>query len=178
MANPPMMIRWFRRWAPLLASALFVVRTLAADPADSVSVTGDVRNPVTLDVAMLRGFPAESQSSVRTSREVDGRQQQTVVRGVRLRAVLEQAALAERDRFDWRKTVVIATARDGYRAVFSWPELVNTEAGAQVIVVYERDGETLSEREGPLALTAPGDVRPGPRHVKWLSRIEVKVLRD
>ncbi|MFI4929324.1 MAG: hypothetical protein ACHP83_03750, partial [Burkholderiales bacterium] len=53
---------------------------------------------------------------------------------------LHQAGLAERDRFDWRKAVVVAIARDGYRAVFSWPELANTAAGAQVMVVYERDG--------------------------------------
>jgi DMSO/TMAO reductase YedYZ molybdopterin-dependent catalytic subunit len=86
--------------------------------------------------------------------------------------------LAERDRFDWRKSVVVAIARDGYRAAFSWPELANTPGGAQVMVAYERDGAPLSEQEGPLALHAPGDTRTGPRHVKWLQRIEVRVLRD
>ena len=65
----------------------------------------------------------------RASREVAGQSPKaTEVRGVRLLAVLEQAGLAERDRLDWRKTVVIAIARDGYRAVFSWPELANTAA--------------------------------------------------
>lgn len=160
-----------------LLGALFAALVRAADPG-GVAVAGDIRHPMTLDADVLRAFPAAAQSTVRVSREVDGRRQQTEVRGVRLAAVLEQAALAEGDRLDWRKAVVIASARDGYRVVFSWPELVNTEAGAQVIIVYERDGEALSDREGPLALTAPGDTRPGPRHVKWLSRIEVKVLRD
>jgi len=97
---------------------------------------------------------------------------------VRLLAVLEQAGLAERDRFDWRKTVVIAIARDGYRAVFSWPELANTAGGAQVMVSYERDGASLDAQEGPLAIHVPADTRTGPRHVKWLQRIEVRILRD
>jgi len=29
-----------------------------------------------------------------------------------------------------------------------------------------------------LVLLAPGDTRSGPRHVKWLQRIDVRVLRD
>jgi len=29
-----------------------------------------------------------------------------------------------------------------------------------------------------LTLEAPSDIRAGPRHVKWLERIEVRILRD
>jgi DMSO/TMAO reductase YedYZ molybdopterin-dependent catalytic subunit len=133
---------------------------------------------MTISTEGLRSHPASAQLSYKSSRDVDGRQQHSVVRGVSLRALLEQAGLAERDRLDWRKAVVIVTARDRYRVVFSWPELFNTEAGAQVMLAYERDGTPLGTGEGPIALHAPGDIRTGPRHVKWLERIEVKVLRD
>lgn len=94
--------------------------------------------------------------------------------------------------------MVIAIARDGYRAAFFWPELVNTDSGAQVMVAFERDGSALAADEGPLVRTktrwcrrraagadegplvlmAPADQRPGPRRVKWLQRIEVRILRD
>jgi len=84
----------------------------------------------------------------------------------------------QRARLDWRKAVVVVTARDGYRVVFSWPELFNVEAGAAVMVAYERDGLPLADSEGALAVVAPGDTRSGPRSVKWLDRIEVRVLRD
>jgi DMSO/TMAO reductase YedYZ molybdopterin-dependent catalytic subunit len=151
----------------------------AVDPAASITLAGDVRRTVVVDAHALRGFAADAQVSFTSAREVNGQPQSaSVVKGVRLLALLEQAGLAERDRFDWRKAVVVAIARDGYRAVFSWPELANTAAGAQVMVVYERDGAPLSAQEGPLAITAPGDTRTGPRHVKWLQRIEVRVLRD
>jgi len=150
----------------------------AAAPEGSVAVAGDVQKPAALSVDALRAFPATAQIEFKTTRDVDGRQQQTIVRGVSLKAVLEQSGLAERDRFDWRKAVVIAIARDGYRAVFSWPELFNTEGGAQVMLAYERDGTPLGVSEGPVALHAPNDTRTGPRHVKWLERIEVRVLRN
>ena len=143
-----------------------------------VAVRGDVLRPLQLDRAELAAFPAADQATSSVMRRVDGQERQTATRGVRLRALLERAGLAERDRLDWRKTVVVVTATDGYRTVFSWPELVNTEAGAQVLVLYERDGAPLAADEGPLALVAAADLRTGPRHVKWLAGIEVRILRD
>jgi DMSO/TMAO reductase YedYZ molybdopterin-dependent catalytic subunit len=166
----------------VVSSALAAWLGIAYPPAraaEELIVSGDVKRPLALDAASLRAMPAATQTSYRSSREVAGQPTAaTVVGGVRLFAVLEQAGLAERDRFDWRKAVVIASARDGYRVVFSWPELANTAAGAQAMVVYERDGAALDAQEGPLALHAPGDTRRGPRHVKWLNRLEVRILRD
>jgi hypothetical protein len=112
------------------------------------------------------------------TRRIDGVERSTTVRGVRLAALLDAAGLDERDRLDWRQSVVLASGADGYRVVFSWPELVNTEGGGQVLVVHERDGAPLDAREGPIALHAPGDLRSGPRHVRQLVRLEVRILRD
>jgi len=170
-----------RRAGTLLALLLAAGTALAqAPPADApaLRIDGDVRQPLTLSAALLRGFDAAAQRSYRVSREVNGQQRDTTLRGVALRALLERAALAERDRLDWRKTVVVVTARDGYRVVFSWPELFNVEAGAAAMVAYERDGQPLADSEGPLTVVAPGDTCSGPRSVKWLDRIEVRVLRD
>ena len=164
--------------ALLLALALAQSFAGATEPNNVMRIEGDVQRPTSIGVEALRTFAAPAQLTFTSSREVAGKKQQSVVRGVSLRAILEQAGLAERDRFDWRKAVVIAIARDGYRAVFSWPELFNTEPGAQVMLAYERDGAALGAGEGPIALHAPGDIRTGPRHVKWMARVEVRVLRD
>lgn len=170
------------RRRPLLAAVCLAATCccgLSRAAGDDLVVGGDVKRTLTLDAAALRDFAAAAQTNYRSAREVAGQTpSSTVVHGVRLLAVLEQAGLAERDRLDWRKAVVIAIARDGYRAVFSWPELANTAAGAQVMVAYERDGSPLAAQEGPLALHAPGDTRTGPRHVKWLHRVDVRILRD
>lgn len=163
----------------LVAVSWLVLAAAAARAADDLAIAGDVKRPLSLGVAALRDMPAAAQTSYRASREVAGQSANaTEIRGVRLLAVLEQAGLDERDRLDWRKTVVIAIARDGYRAVFSWPELANTAGGAQVMVAYERDGAPLGASEGPFAIHVPADTRAGPRHVKWLQRIEVRILRE
>lgn len=149
-----------------------------AQTVDHVEVIGAVRQRLRLSAADLASFPVDQQVSASSTRRVGSDERSSTVSGVRLISVLERAGLDERDRFDWRKSVVLATATDGYRAVFSWPELVNTDIGRQVLLVYERDGVPLDAREGPVALSASGDLRTGPRHVRNLARLEVRILRD
>ncbi|MBA3590308.1 hypothetical protein [Methylibium sp.] len=64
---------------------------------------------------------------------------------------------------------------DGLRALAA---VVNTEAGRQMLLVYGHDGAPPSAREGPVALLALGDPRSGPRHVRNVLRIDVRILRD
>jgi hypothetical protein len=72
--------------------------------------------------------------------------------------------------------VIVATATDGYKAVFSWSEITNTPVGEGVLVLLERDGRALDDREGRIALISTADQRLGPRHVRNLARIEVRAL--
>src|SRR5262245_4381348 len=170
-----------RRCGPLARHvALWLCLSLnAAQAADGLTVNGDVKHPMTLDMAALRAFPAAAHTTYRYSRDLsDQARPFTEVRGVRLMDVLEQAGLAARDQSDWRKAVVIATGRDGSRTVFSWPELAYTAAGTEAMVAYERDVAPLPPSEGPLALHIPGDERRVARDVKQVQRIEVRILRD
>jgi len=98
--------------------------------------------------------------------------------GLRLTDLLEEADIRRDARNALRRTYVVAAASDGYVAVFSWGELFNSPLGRGVLVAYERDGEALRDGEGRIALISLADERPGTRHVKWLSRIEVRRVED
>jgi hypothetical protein len=98
--------------------------------------------------------------------------------GVLLRDVLKAAKPLEKRRHDLRRSMVIATATDGYQAVFSWAELFLSPVGDGAIVIFERDGLPLQANEGPLALVSLRDAEPGPRHVKWLAKIEMRGIGD
>ncbi len=137
-----------------------------------------MKTPLTLTLAELRAFPAGDIASVTTTRQVDGKDMASTVRGVRLTALLERAVLADPDHNAWKHTLVLASAVDGYKVVFSVPELTNSDIGPGVLVVFERDGQPLTAREGPIALLSARDTRTGPRGVKWLTRLEVRVVRD
>ncbi|MGQ0509379.1 MAG: molybdopterin-dependent oxidoreductase [Betaproteobacteria bacterium] len=154
-----------RRW--LLLLALVAAPGLAQQRESLVSsrltVAGEVKRELVLTVEDLR----------------DGRRARSAVEkggyiGLRLVDLLEEADIRRDARHALRRTYVVATASDGYVAVFSWGELFNTAIGQEVLVAYARDGQPLRDGEGRIALVSLADSRAGARHVKWLMRIDVR----
>jgi DMSO/TMAO reductase YedYZ molybdopterin-dependent catalytic subunit len=128
-----------------------------------VEVTGLVRRSLALSVEQLRAMA-----------ERRGRAAAGAYAGVRLVDLLEEADIRQDERHALRRTYVVALASDGYQAVFSWGELFNTPVGPNVLVAFERDGAPLREGEGRIALVSLSDERAGARHVKWLTRVDVR----
>ena len=87
------------------------------------------RKALDLDPAALAAFPAKAIGQFTQARSAAGASTQSTLRGVKLAALIELAGLASTDRNAWKSLIVIATATDGYKAVFSWPELTNTAVG-------------------------------------------------
>lgn len=75
---------------------------------------------------------------------------------------------------DGRATIITAEGTDGYRAVFSFTELVKTSAGPQTLVVYKKNGGPLTSSEGMIALLPAGDTHNGLRYVRWLKSLTVE----
>ena len=177
MTNTPVS-RWLLR---IVASSLIVVVGIAATAASTVSeqvtVSGPVKTPLTLHVDDLKAFPPADVQTVTVKRRVDKDEVDSVVRGVKLTAVLDRAGFVGSDPNEWKHTVVLVTATDGYQVVFSWSELFNSDLGAGAMLVFERDGQPLADREGRIALVSAKDTRGGPRSVRSVDRLEVRVLK-
>ncbi len=166
-----------RRALLLLALAAPVLRAQAqARPSESVSLRGSaLQAPRTLAPSDLAAQPATQVMEFAQPRGAPGAEQRSMVRGVRLVGLIEPA-LTEAARADWKNLLVTVTATDGYRAQFTWAELSNTAGGYGVLLLFERDGRPLDEREGRIALLATGDQRLGPRHVRNVLTIEVRPI--
>jgi hypothetical protein len=67
---------------------------------------------------------------------------------------------------------VVAEAHDGYRALFSLPELDPAFTTGMVMVADHMDGRPLPERDGPLKIIVPGDKRAD-RWVRGVERLRV-----
>jgi hypothetical protein len=78
----------------------------------------------------LHDFAELSQSELTEIRAIGtGQHQETAQvkwRGVLLRDGLNAVNFREKERRDFRRTVIVTRTRDGYLAVFSWGELYNT----------------------------------------------------
>ncbi len=144
-------------------------------PSTSVHVIGAVKAPQDFDMAALKALVAHDTGPV----DVVCASGATVAkvsnfRGVRLTDVINHAGIAEDGHKDTRRMVIIARATDGYVVTFSWNELFNTPIGKDVLVAWEKNGKPLEVSEGQFLLISGQDIKTGPRHVRWLSEIEVK----
>lgn len=174
-----------RHWLVVgaLATTTGAVGAWAAGPAPSqpapaqagviLSVVGEVVQPLALGRNDLLAWPRQTYNEDR--RVGQGGKEVTLAvqyQGVPLRELIERAGLKP-DRRAVRRAVVLLTARDGYQASYSWGELFNSPLGDGVVVVLRQGNDELLDTDGLPALRSLQDLRPGPRHVRWLQRVEV-----
>ncbi|WP_168735201.1 molybdopterin-dependent oxidoreductase [Pseudothauera rhizosphaerae] len=144
----------------------------------SVGVSGLVAHPLDLDVAALRAFPVRRLDLAPAGGRADEGKPPDRFAGVLLRDILEKASVTFGSHFDLKKTVVVATATDGYRVVFTWSELFSSPIGDGALVFFEKNGRPLADDEGSVALLSAGDDSTASRYLKWLKTIEVRRLAD
>lgn len=144
-------------------------------PSTAVHVTGAVKTPTDFSVVALRQMTGQDTGNMPVVC-ASGATVATVknFRGVRLIDMLDRVGIDTQGKKDGRSMMVIARATDGYVVTFSWNELYNTPIGESVLVAYEKDGKPLEPSQGQLLLISGKDTKTGPRHVRWLSEIEVK----
>ena len=166
-----------------LSTPLSYAHSELENPAQYVSqqvvINGLVKTPLVLDVNALKQFPHQvTQRVAINTMKGEVRTEPTDFKGVRLIDMLNQAEIIRLDHNDVKKMAIIATASDGYKAVFSWNELFNSANGQGVIIIYQRDGLPLDEKAGQIALISTRDLATGPRFVKWIKEINVLKVTD
>jgi DMSO/TMAO reductase YedYZ molybdopterin-dependent catalytic subunit len=137
----------------------------------TLTVSGDVRTPVTLTVEDLAKLPHETV----TIPDLDGTK--VAYDGVPLREILKRAgAQMEKElRGKVLSTYVLAKAKDGYAVTFTLGELAPEFGNATILVADKRDGKPLFGYQGPLRLVCPND-KAGARSVRMLETLEVVQL--
>jgi DMSO/TMAO reductase YedYZ molybdopterin-dependent catalytic subunit len=160
-------------------AALAHAAVLAAQPPQAavgprtgtLVIAGDVAKPATLTPADLKALPRKT-----VKLEEDGRP--VTYEGVLVGELLKRAGAASGNdlRGSAAAAYVVASANDGYQAVFSVAELDPAFTGSEIIVADTVDGKPLFDYQGPLRIVAPRDTR-GARSVRMLEKIEVVRLK-
>ena len=97
--------------------------------------------------------------------------------GVLLKDVLNQAKVKIDSKKEMNEMYVVVEASDGYKALFSYHEIFTSPLGQHIVLYYKKGDKFLGKEEGDFALMSLDDTQPGGRHVKWVSRIIVKIDR-
>ena len=142
-----------------------------------IRIVGRVAEPVALTLPELRrmdNIDIADMPTICGSGEPRGRMGR--LRGVLLSDIVGCAEVVAPEHNDTKKMIIVATAADGYKTVFSWQEIFNSPNGDGVIVALERDGRPFYEDYGGADLFSTRDHLSGPRHVRRLTTIEIVML--
>ena len=64
-------------------------------------------------------------------------------------------------------------ASDGYKVVFSWNEIFNTEVGDHTYLITEKDGKKIQDLNERILVLSASDYKTGRRYIKGLQEIVV-----
>lgn len=144
----------------------------AAAAAAPLTITGELKQPLTLDAALLRSLPRERVQASDHGKPGNWE-------GVKLSALLEKAGAPLGDALRGRNLAgyVLVSAADGYRVVFALAEFDAAFGGSGAILADTRDGKPLDAHEGPYRIIVPAEKRPG-RWVRQVQNIELRFAQD
>ena len=95
------------------------------------------------------------------------------IKGVLLTTVLGKVEFATKKPKDLNEFYFTCIASDGYKVVFSWNEIYNSDVGNNLYFITEMNGKPLKDLEQRIVLFAASDVKAGRRYIKALERITV-----
>ena len=138
-----------------------------AAPA-TLRLEGLLTSPRTLTAAEIAALPHHEQATT----DKDGKKH--VYRGVALRDVLHLAGAPEGKAIHGPvlAEAVLATAADGYQAVFALPEIDADFSPQTILLADSRDGQPLPAHDGPYQLVVPLEKKPA-RWVRQLTGLRV-----
>jgi hypothetical protein len=140
----------------------------------AIRIVGRVKRPLVVHAKELRGMASEELKDLPVYCGTgDPKGSIGSCRGVLLENVIAMAEVIKEEHDDTKKMFIVVSAADGYKVVFSWQEIFNTPIGGGVMILIEKNGRSLCEKEGDLELVSAEDYYTGSRYVRMLRRIEV-----
>ncbi len=139
-------------------------RRKAAEPSEILlTVSGEVPTALKLTAEGFAKLPRQSVSIQ------DANGAEVEYEGVLLSNVLESAGmkLGENLRGPALSQYVMVEASDGYRALFSLPEIDPASTDRVILLADRRAGKPLDKKEGPLRIVIPAEKR----HARWVRQV-------
>ncbi|MEJ2661730.1 MAG: hypothetical protein P8Z73_13545 [Desulfobacteraceae bacterium] len=144
------------------------------EESKAIQIVGRVRQPLVVHAQELSQMASEELNELPIFCGTgDPKGSISSCRGVLLENVISMAEVIKEEHNDTKKMFIVVSAEDGHKIVFSWQEIFNTPIGGGVMILIEKNGRSLCEKDGDLELISAEDYYTGSRYVKKLRKIEV-----
>ena len=150
----------------------------AQQPTDYFSIGGEIAKSIEVNAAELKSYPHISLDSMTVySHDMKAKYVMRNIKGVLLRNILAKADFIEKHPKALNALYIECIATDGYRILYSWNEIFNSETGDHAMIVTEKNGSDFTGQRDRIALITPTDKATGRRYLKWLSRIIIASVK-
>lgn len=163
----------------ILALSLFtsfsVIGQRKITPTDSFKIQGKIKVEKSFTITELDSFPKQVlKDQILYNHKGEIKDTVKNCKGVLLKTILAKIEYLNEKPKELNEFYFVCVASDGYKVVFSWNEIYNTETGNNLFIITELDGKKLKDMDQRIILSATSDLKTGRRHIKGLERIEVK----
>ena len=158
-----------------ILSALSVVGQRKISPTDTLKILGKIKNEKTFTLIDLDTFPQKNIADVViTDQQWEIKRTIKNLKGILLKNVLEKIELQVENHKVLNECYFIFVASDGYKVVFSWNEIFNTDTGNNLFIITEMGGKKIKEMDERILFISTKDLITGRRYIKGLQKIIVQ----
>lgn len=144
-------------------------------PSESLKIEGKIKTGATFTIADLEMFEkVEINDQKLFNHNGEAKGNLSKMKGVLLKTVLKSIEFDYQKPKELNEFYFVFVATDGYKVVFSWNEIYNTEAGNNFYIITEMDGKKLKDMDQRIAFISTADLKSGRRYIKALEKIEVR----
>lgn len=160
-----------------LLPLFFSLTLFAQTPIDASTIefkiTGKVKAEKIITLADLKNYNAVELQNINISCSPRREDKAKLVKGVLLKDLLDSVSIQCEKSHMLGQYYFLFVAQDGYKLVFSFNEINNTEIGNNLYVVTEIDGKDIQSMNNKILILSTKDIKGGSRNMKWLSKIVV-----
>ena len=157
----------------ILISSQIFGQISTSSPTSSFTVKGKVKKEKSITLEDLKKYPNQILNNVNTSCSPKNEERSNNVKVVLLKSVLDSVEYDYQKSRNLNQFYFLFVAEDGYKIVFSFNEIYNTEIGNNLFIVTEKDGNMVGDMNNRILLLSTKDLKGGSRNMKWLSKIIV-----
>lgn len=145
--------------------------------SESVQITGAVKNSVTYTINDILKFKQTDLGDVSiNNHKGDVKYVAHNVKGVLVKSLLDSVKFSIAKPKELSQMILVFEASDGYKTVYSWNEIFNSETGNNIYILTEKDGKSLPVMNERIQVLSTTDINMGMRRMRGLAKIEIRKI--
>jgi hypothetical protein len=145
------------------------------NPTQKFSITGQVTKESVITIDSILQYKVQDIGEMNVTNHLgDFKHKDDQLKGVLLKDILSHTTFKTTSPKLLSQFYFVCQGADGYKVVYSWNELFNTEVGNHVFILTEKNGVKADKMPESLQMSSAADFKTGRRYLHNLDKIIVK----